>query len=176
MRLMLFPGMGPAPSRRWGLGFEVSGSPQDQYIRHEGSAYFQDDMVEYLHGNGIVVMTSGGGGTALEDELLRSAGSVYDFPDFRSIEHSGIEVPAEVLRNYVGTFAYVNVAQDGDHLTAEIPAGSPPARLYPESPTRFFILDGPQELSFILDSDQNVTGVEFITPMGHHQLDKTVVH
>ena len=175
-RLMLTPGMGPAPSRRWGLGFEVSGSPENPYIRHEGSAYFQDDMVEYLHGNGIVVMTSGGGGGALEDEVLRSAGTVYDFPDFKSIEHSVVDVPASTLHDYAGTYAYIKVALDGDHLTAEIPAGSPAARLYPESPTRFFILDGPQELSFILDSQQKVTGVEFITPMGHHSLDKSVPH
>jgi CubicO group peptidase (beta-lactamase class C family) len=172
MRMMLTPGIGPAPSRRWGLGFEVSGSPENKYIRHEGSAYFQNDMVEYLNGNGIVVMTSGGGGTALEDEVLRSAGADYDFPDFKSIEHSVVEVPVSGLHDYVGTYAYIKVALDGDHLTAEIPAGSPASRLYPESPTRFFVLDGPQELSFILDSHQAVTGMEFITPMGHHRLDK----
>jgi len=169
--------MGPSSSRRWGLGFEVSGSPENPYICHEGSGYFEDDMVEYLRGgNGIVVMTSGGGGGALEDEVLRGAGTVYDFPDFKSIQHSVVNVPASVLHDYVGTFAYIKVAQDGDHLTAEIPAGSPAARLYPESPTRFFIRDGPQELSFILDPQQKVSGMEFITPMGHHRLDKSVSH
>jgi CubicO group peptidase (beta-lactamase class C family) len=176
MRMMLSPGMGPASSRHWGLGFEVSGIAANPYIRHEGSGYFEDDMVEYLRGNGIVVMTSGGGGGALEDEVIRCAGSVYGFPDFKSIEHSVVDVPASVLHGYVGTYEYIKVALDGDHLTAEIPAGSPAARLYPESPTRFFILDGPQELSFILDSQQNVTGMEFIVPMGHHRLDKGVVH
>ncbi len=177
MRLMLSPGMGPTSSRRWGLGFEVSGSPDNPYIRHEGSGYFQDDMVEYLHdGNGIVVMTSGGGGGALEVEVLRSAGTVYDFPDFKSIQHSVVDVPASTLHDFVGTYAYIKVALDGDHLTAEIPAGSPAARLYPESPTRFFILDGPQELEFILDPRQKVMGMEFITPMGHHRLDKNVEH
>ena len=172
MRMMLSPGVGPTSSRRYGLGFEVGGSPENPYIRHEGSAYFQDDMVEYLHGDGIVVMTSGGGGGALEEEVLRSAGTVYDFPDFKSIEHSVVDVPASALPDYVGTYAYIKVALDGNHLAAEIPAGSPAAWLYPESRTRFFVLDGPQELSFILDSQQKVTGVEFITPMGHHRLDK----
>jgi CubicO group peptidase (beta-lactamase class C family) len=176
MRMMLSPGMGPASSRRWGLGFELSGSPENPYIRHEGSAYFQDDMVEYLHGNGIVVMTSGGGGGELAGEVIRSAGTVYDFPDFKPIEHSVVDVPASTLRAFVGTYAYIKVALEGDHLTAEIPSGSPAARLYPESPTRFFILDGPQELSFILDSQQNVTGVEFITPMGRHRLEKSPEH
>jgi CubicO group peptidase (beta-lactamase class C family) len=176
IRMMVSPNKDVISPRRYGLGFEVGGSLENAYIRHGGSALFQDDMVEYLHGNGIVVMTSGGGGGELADEVLRSAGTVYDFPDFKSIEHSVVDVPASTLRAYVGTYAYIKVALDGDHLTAEIPAGSPPARLYPESPTRFFILDGPQELSFIPDSQENVTGVEFITPIGQHRLDKSLEH
>jgi hypothetical protein len=51
-----------------------------------------------------------------------------------------------------------------DVLTAEIPAGATPARLYPGSPTHFFVLDGPQELTFSVDSQHNVTGVDFSTP------------
>ncbi|HEY2472963.1 MAG TPA: serine hydrolase [Terracidiphilus sp.] len=176
VRMMLAPGMGPSAARHYGLGFEVGGSAENPYIRHEGSAYFQDDMVQYLSGNGVVVMTSGGGGGALADEVIRSAGIVYDFPDFRSVEHSVVAVAASELPRFVGTYVYIKVAEDRDHLTAEIPAGSPPVRLYPESPTRFFVLDGPQELSFILDSKENVTGVEFITPMGHHALDKSSAH
>jgi CubicO group peptidase (beta-lactamase class C family) len=174
IRMMVSPEQGITSPRRYGLGFEVGGSPESPYIRHEGSAYFQDDMVEYLRGNGIVVMTSGGGGGALAEEVIRSAGTVYDFPDFKSIEHSVVDVPASVLNDFVGNYAYIKVALDGDHLTAEIPTGSPAARLYAESPTQFFILDGPQELSFILDLEQKVTGVEFSTPMGHHRLDKGV--
>jgi CubicO group peptidase (beta-lactamase class C family) len=174
--LMVSPEKGITSPRRYGLGFEVGGSPESPYIRHEGSAYFQDDMLEYLRGNGIVVMTTGGGGGALAEEVIRSAGTVYDFSDFKSIEHSVVEVPASVLHDYIGTYAYIKVALDGDHLTAEIPTGSPAARLYPESPTRFFILDGPQELSFTLDAQQKATGVEFITPMGHHSLDKNAPH
>lgn len=60
---------------------------------------------------------------------------------------------------------------DGDHLTAEIPAGSRPQRLYAESSTHFFVLDGPQELLFDID-DGKVDGVEFITPMTHRQLKR----
>ncbi len=175
IRMMLSPVSGP-PTRRYGLGFEVGGSQENPYIRHGGSAYFQDDMVLYLRGNGIVVMTSGGGGEAVTDELLRSAGTVYGFPDFKSIEYAVAQVAASTLPRFVGTFAYIKVALDGDHLTAEIPTGSPPVQLYPESPTRFFVLDGPQELSFLLDSHENVTGVEFITPLGHHTLDKDTTH
>ncbi|WP_263366657.1 beta-lactamase family protein [Edaphobacter bradus] len=176
VRMMVSPDKGITSPRRWGLGFEVGGSQENPYIRHEGSAFFQDDMVEYLDGNGIVVMTSGGGGGELAEEVIRSAGTVYDFPDFKSIEHSVVDLPASIMGAYVGTYAYIKVALEDDHLTAEIPSGSPAARLYPESPTRFFVLDGPQELSFLYDSQQNVTGVEFITPMGHHRLDRSPQH
>jgi CubicO group peptidase (beta-lactamase class C family) len=176
MRMMLSPGMGPAPARHWGLGFEVGGNPDDPYIRHEGSAYFQDDMVEYLGGSGIVVMTSGGDGGALADELIRSAGAVYGFPDFKAIEHAVVTLDASSLPRFVGEYVYIKVSLQGDHLAAEIPSGSPPVPLYPESPTRFFVLDGPQELLFILDAQQNVTGMEFITPMGAHALKKSAAH
>jgi CubicO group peptidase (beta-lactamase class C family) len=176
MRLMLTPNKNIVASRRWGLGFEVGGAPDNAYMRHEGSAFFQDDMVEYLHGNGIVVMTSGGGGGELAEEIIRSAGTVYDFPDFKPIEHAVVAVPFPVLRTYAGTYAYIKVSVAEGHLAAEIPAGSPAVRLYAESPTRFFVLDGPQELSFLLDARQVVTGVEFITPMGLHRLDKEPAH
>ena len=173
IRMMVSPDKSITSPRRYGLGFEVGGSSENPYVRHEGSAYFQNDMVAYLRGSGIVVMTSGGEGGALAEEVLRSARTVYGFPDFKSIQHSVVDVPASTLHDYAGTYAYTQVALDGDHLTAEIPTGSPAARLYPESPTRFFVLDGPQELSFLFDSQHKVTGVEFITPMGHHPLDKS---
>jgi CubicO group peptidase (beta-lactamase class C family) len=173
MRLMLAPGLGPGPKRHWGLGLEVGGNPDNLYLRHEGSGVFEDDMVAYLHGNGIVVMTSGGDGGPLAEQILRSAGSVYGFPDFKPVEHSTVAVSPEILRRYVGTYEYVKVAMDGDVLTAEIPAGSTPQRLYPESQTHYFVLDGPQELSFDVDAQQVVTGVEFTTPMGHHSLEKS---
>jgi hypothetical protein len=130
-------------------------------------------MVAYLHGNGIVVMTSGGDGGPLTEEILRSAGSVYGFPDFKPVEHSTVTVSPEVLTRYAGTYEYVKVAMNGDALTAEIPVGSTPQRLYPESQTHYFVLDGPQELEFDVDAQQVVTGVEFITPMGHHALGKS---
>lgn len=156
----------------WGLGFRLGGQAGNPYVTHEGSALFQDDLLVYLHGNGFVVMTNGGDGGQLADELLRSAGTVYDFPDFRPQERTAIEVSPEVLARYRGTFGFVKVAMDGSKLTAEIPEGSRPQRLYAESPTRFFVLDGPQELQFDTNG-QKVGGVEFITPMGHTHLKRS---
>jgi CubicO group peptidase (beta-lactamase class C family) len=173
VRAMLTPDDHMVQARRWGLGIEVGGHSVDPYIRHEGSAYFQDDMVAYLHGSGIVVMTSGGGGGTLAEEILRSAASVYGFPDFRPQERTAVELAAATLPKYVGTYGYVKVALGQGFLTAEIPAGSSPQRLYAESPTHFFVLDGPQELSFHMDGQGQVTGVDFITPMGRHPLQRS---
>ncbi len=164
---MLQPGLGPGAVGHWGLDFAVGGAPGSMYFRHEGSAYFEDDMVAYLHGNGLVVMTSGGDGGSLTGELLRSAAGVYGFPDFRPIEHTLAPLPASVLPRFVGTYGFVKVALAGGLLIAEIPVGTTPARLYPESPTRFFVLDGPQELQFSTDAAGQVTGTECITPITH---------
>jgi CubicO group peptidase (beta-lactamase class C family) len=168
--IQLVPKRGLGP---WGLGFRVGGEPGNIYVSHEGSAAFQDDMFAYLHGGGFIVMTSGGDGGKLTEQLFRSAGKVYDFPDFKPIERSPVTVSSEVLSSYVGTYGFVKVAMDGDTLTAEIPAGSTPARLYAESPTHFFVLDGPQELLFTVDDQQEVTGVDFITPINRRPLIKT---
>lgn len=154
-----------------GLGFRIGGRNGNLFLSHEGSAVFQDDMLIYLHGNGFVVMTSGGDGGELAEELERSAGVVYGFPEFLPVERIAGQVPAAILSKYPGTYGFVKVAMDGDGLTAEIPEGSQPQRLYAESPTHFFVLDGPQELQFDLDG-QKVSGVEFITPMTHRALKK----
>ncbi len=166
-KMLAEPGLGG-----WGLGFRVGGRADNPVLSHEGSAAFQDHMLIYLHGNGFVVMTSGGGGGALAEELIRSAGTVYGFPDFRPLERSAVEVPPQILSRYSGTYGFVKVAMDGVRLTAEIPAGSPPQKLYAESPTHFFVLDGPQELQFDVES-QKVRGVEFITPMTHRHLERS---
>ena len=156
----------------WGLGFRVGGGPGNPFLSHEGSAAFQDDMLIYLHGNGFVVMTSGGDGGQLADELIRSAGTVYDFPDFRPVEHAAVEVSAENLSRYRGTYGFVKVAMEGNRLTAEIPEGTRPQALFAESPTHFFVLDGPQELEFDVEGGK-VNGVEFITPMTHRHLERS---
>ncbi len=65
-----------------GLGFRVGGRSDNIYLSHEGSALFQDDMLIYLHGNGFVVMTSGGGGAGFREGWKAGAESVTGFPVF----------------------------------------------------------------------------------------------
>ena len=60
-QMLAMPGLGG-----WGLGFKVQGNPKNPVLSHEGSGVFQDDMLIYLHGNGFIVMTSGGNGAHLQ--------------------------------------------------------------------------------------------------------------
>ena len=170
---MLTPDDHLVQPRRWGLGIEVGGHLGDPYMRHEGSAYFQDDMIAYVHGPGIVVMTSGGGGGTLAEEILRSAANVYGFPDFRPQHRTAVELASSTLPKYVGTYGYLKVTLGQGFLTAQIPAGAPPQRLYAASPKHFFVLEGPQELAFHMDGQGQMTGVDFITPMGRHSLQRS---
>lgn len=167
--------MGHPPAMRLGLGILVGGSPKNPYVRFEGSAYFQDDMVAYLRRSrdGIIVMTSGGDGAQLMGDVVRSAATVYNLPDFKSVEHTVVSVSPETLRSYVGTYVFVKVSMQDDHLMAEIPIGSHPQRLYAESQTQFFVLDGPQELTFNRDQQGNVADVVFTTTIAHRILAKT---
>lgn len=166
-RLMLTRGLG-----NWGLGIEVGGSPQNFYFTHEGSAYFQNLMAMYASGDGAVIMTSGGGGGTLANELMLSVSQVYGWPDFKPIEHPVVPLTLQQESRFVGTFAYIKVAIVDGYLTAEIPAGSPPARLYPETPTHFFHLNLATELFFVQDDSGKVTGLEFVTQRGQHLLNK----
>jgi hypothetical protein len=80
--------------------------------------------------------------------------------------HSKLLVRALVLLTACISLTITTCAQTG---------GSPKERLAAESPTRFFVLDGPQELQFDIEG-QKASGVEFITPMGHHALKRSEEH
>jgi CubicO group peptidase (beta-lactamase class C family) len=88
IQTVIEPGTDQAKASYWGLGFEVGGSPDHRYVRHEGSAYFQDDMVSYLRGSGIVVMTSGG-----EEERLQKNSSAVRGPFMAFRTSSRLNVP-----------------------------------------------------------------------------------
>ena len=51
--------------------------------------------------------------------------------------------------------------------------GSKPQNLYAESRTHFFVLDGPQELSFNVDEQKSVNDIDFITPINRIHLKRT---
>src|SRR5581483_5502592 len=94
--MMVTAGMGPSESIRWGLGVRVG--PPHIYFEHGGSAVYQSDMVGYPAGDGVVVLTNGGGGGSLSDQIVRSVAQAYGWPDFQPVEHTVVPVDLSKFR------------------------------------------------------------------------------
>jgi CubicO group peptidase (beta-lactamase class C family) len=171
-RMMVTQGMGPSDAMRWGLGVRVGGKQPRIYFEHGGSAVFQDDMVGYISGDGVVVLTNGGEGGRLVDEIVRSVAHVYAWPDFQPVEHTVVSVDPSRFAGLTGTYDFIRVTQDGSHLMAEIPLGTKQQELLPESDTQYFLRDGPTRIIFDVNSNGQATGVEFITSMVHWHRDR----
>lgn len=162
-RQMLTPGMGPSKSMRWGLGIRIGGTAPDLFFEHGGSALFQDESIGYVDGDGVVILTSGGGGSALADEIARSVANVYHWPDFHQINRTLAKVNPSLYDGLVGTYGFIKVQREGGKLMAQIPVGTHPVQLFPESDTRYFLLDAPTTLVFDLRPSGKTTGLQFIT-------------
>ena len=171
-QMMVTAGMGPSESIRWGLGVRVGGTPPHIYFEHGGSAVYQCDMVGYPSGDGVVVLTNGGGGGPLSDQIIRSVAQAYGWPDFQPVEHTVVPVDPSKFGRYVGTYDFIKVTQDGSHLMAEIPLGSKAQELFPESDTQYFLRDAPTRVIFDVNKDGRVTGLEFITTYVHWHREK----
>ncbi len=166
-QMMVTAGVGPSETIRWGLGVRVGGTPPHIYFEHGGSAIFQSDMVGYPSGDGVVVLTNGGGGGSLSDQIVRSVAQAYGWPDFQPVEHTVVPVDPSKFGRYVRTYDFIKVTQDGRHLMAEIPLGSKEQELLPESETQYFLRDDPTRIIFDVNPDGSVTGLEFITTYVH---------
>jgi CubicO group peptidase (beta-lactamase class C family) len=171
-RLMVTAGMGPSEIIRWGLGVRVGGTAPHIYFEHGGSAVYQCDMVGYPSGDGVVVLTNGGGGGALSDQIVRSVAKTYGWPDFQPVERTVVPVDPAKFGRYVGTYDFMKVTQEGNHLMAEIPLGSKAQELFPESDTQYFLRDAPTRVVFDVNKDGSVTGLEFITTYVHWHREK----
>ena len=139
-REMVTPGKGS-----WGLGLQIGGAPGDPYFTHGGvNEGFESVFVAYEHhADGAVVMTNAQGGTRLAGEILRSIAAEYDWPDFKPVVHSAVNVDRAVLARYAGTYELapgfsILVTLEGDRLFAQATDQSKLA-LFPESQTKFFL-------------------------------------
>ena len=129
-------------------------------------------MVGYPSGDGVVVLTNGGGGGPLSDQIVRSVAQAYGWPDFQPVEHTVVPVDPSKFGRYVGTYDFIKVTRDGSHLMAEIPLGSKAQELFPESDTQYFLRDDPTRVTFDVNTDGRVTGLEFITTYVHWHREK----
>src|SRR5690606_15674082 len=125
-------------------GFSIQKMGQGWYFGHGGSDWgFQADLIAHkVHGYGFAVMTNSDRGGAVMQELRQRVERAYEWdslarpaprgydppPDFEEIE-----LPAEVLEDYVGEYQLneqvtIAITLANGVLTAA-PAGQPPAPL-----------------------------------------------
>ncbi|MGC1782121.1 MAG: serine hydrolase [Acidobacteriaceae bacterium] len=172
-RELLTPGLGPNPKMPWGLGVRVGGSTKDRYFEHGGSGYWETEMIGYLNGDGVVVLSSGGGGAAkFIQEVVRSVSAVYDWPDFKAIPRNTVAVDPASLDRFVGVYGFMTITKDGDRLMAEIPKGGQIVPLLAASPTEFFLHDFPTTIKFNVNGAGDVVSADFITEIVHLTLKR----
>jgi CubicO group peptidase (beta-lactamase class C family) len=173
-RMMLTPGMGfPAlgqgkvfaGAEHWGLGIELGGKPNHPFLDHGGAAIYDSFLFSYLDGEGIIVMTNNSRGFHINQELLASAASVYNWPDFRIEERVLIPTDQKDLDQFVGTYGnFIRVTKLDDGLQCEVLNEGKQMRMYASSKNRFFVLDASDEFEFNSSDRADSTELRFITP------------
>ena len=89
-----------------GIGRARRRNPAGYLFEHGGSALFQCDMVGYPSGDGVVVLSNGGGGGSLSDQIVRSVAQAYAWPDFQPVDLTVVPVDPSKFRRYLGTYDF----------------------------------------------------------------------
>lgn len=125
----------------WGLGPALFGAGPDRRFGHDGvNEGFQSTMVAYVQkGDGIVVMTNGGG-KRLADEIVRAVATDYGWTELAGTPIVEAHLSQDALAHLVGRYegsgmsAFLDL-RDG-HLFAQT-GGPYPERLIALTPDRF---------------------------------------
>lgn len=157
-RQMLIAGQG-----RYGLGFEIGGSPENPYFAHGGiNAGFESRFFAYQRtGDGAVVMTNAQGGQRLANAVMRSIASVYRWSDFQPIVRTRVAVDPAVLPTYVGvyevapTFSIAITLENGQLMAQATNQQKFP--VFPESQSRFFLKVVNAQLEFFRDANGRIS-------------------
>jgi CubicO group peptidase (beta-lactamase class C family) len=159
---MMTPGKGS-----WGLGVQIGGSPSNPYFTHGGSDEgFEALFVGYENnGDGAAIMTNAQGGSRICSEIMSAIAVAYNWPDFRPVERTMIQLPPEALTRFSGTYTATQPAGFAVTITVENgqlmgqPTHGSKAPLFPESPTRFFLRQAPIEIEFVPNDKGEITSL-----------------
>jgi hypothetical protein len=121
-------------------------------------------MISYLDGEGLVVMTNRSSGYNICQELLASAASVYDWPDFRTIEHAIFPIKPDDLDKFAGKYGFIQITKRGDGLESEVGGDGREMHMYASSATNFFVLDASNEFEFVPSTTGDIKSMRYITP------------
>ncbi len=154
----------------YGLGFSLEGAGETLRFGHGGSnAGFKCALIAWAHsGQGAAIMTNGDFGSPLLTEILHSLSQEYGWPGFKPQEKTAIELAADKLGSYAGTYrmqpagTLTIAAEDGslfvDRLYV-VPGGRQRVEIFPESETHFFAVTTDASLTFKTDGEGVIKGV-----------------
>jgi len=135
------------------------------YFTHGGvNEGFESLFVAYEHhGDGAVVMTNAQGGTRLAEQIMRSIGTEYGWPDFHATVHAEVKLRHETLAQYVGAYqmspgVYMIVTLCHEQLISRL-TGQGDVPLFAEADGKFFPKVVEAELDFVKDADGKVTAL-----------------
>ena len=143
----------------YGLGLAVKklGNNIIRFGHGGGNEGFRCYLAAYTgNGKGAVVMTNSDNGEFVMMEVVRSISTVYEWNDFLPIEKQvNHQVSPDVYSQYVGKYQhpdypdfFVQIERDGSHLLFELIQGATRWELYPESETKYFLVESEESVEF----------------------------
>lgn len=131
---------------------------------HGGSvAGFKSILVLYPRtGRGVAIMTNSANGHRLNSEILRSLAREYDWPHFKVIDKTRVELAPETLDAFIGRYVRetegMTFLREDGHFYLEV-QGLPRTELFAAASCEFFTLDGPDTFLFQADEPGRVSRV-----------------
>ena len=150
-----------SPTMGVGLGWHRLAVAADTIVWHNGGTGGFRSFIGVVPASGraIVLLTNSGGGGSDDLALHLLNPSLPLAPPPRQ----AVDVPAALLERYVGTYDLAPqfslvITLTGGALRAT-PTGQGTIRLWPESPTKFFMREVDAQVTFEVASDGTVTGL-----------------
>lgn len=154
------------PNMRIGLNWHILHAASDTIVWHNGGTggYRTFIGLEPSRKVAVVVMTNSGGAGADDIGFHLLAPLIPLAPKPAPPKaHTAIELARDAQAPYVGTYQLApNFVLDVTLTDAGLfvqPTGQPNMRLWPESPTEFFLKEADVQFSFVKDSAGKVTGL-----------------
>lgn len=169
-------GIAEQPPSSWGLGVGLIGRPPTRFFHSGSNPGYQCEMQAYLNGGqGAVVMTNGDQGWRLAREILWSIAREYKWPEYayRPEVKKVASLSRADLERFVGRYRIalsrpsqwtLNIALDGDRLSAQILDYAQKVNLYPQSIDACFTIEDAMTLRFV--KDETGRFVEVISDLG----------
>jgi CubicO group peptidase (beta-lactamase class C family) len=127
----------------WGLGFQLSLSPEAPRFLHGGADEgFRAELVCGFDGTGAIVMANSDNGSAFAHEVIQSIAKAYHWRRMEPKVRSTAPLDAAALQKYAGTYdagQLASIRVQGDHLVTSSGLATD-LELYPASAEQFFPL------------------------------------